>query len=624
MTGIARNLFLERTSKKLPGTSEMHSKWPLLEAMLRSKCLGFVDLALATHLLEPNADESVAALVCHLSIASRLGHVCVAIEEGNITPSIETTWISNEAEYSNSMVKVDSRLLTQLIVQGSQKVPAPFMWDVNGPGDALNSPLIKNDKLFYLQRSWNLETFFLKNFANRFVQTMSTPQLADNGAQFPLDQIIVDREVKVLVAEGKLLKEQAAAVMMACRSSLTLITGGPGTGKTYTAGMLLRIIWGAVPASSSATFNIALAAPTGKAAANLEASINSAMKQLEGFQHIKAQTLHQLLGIKNNRVNQTPAVLGADLVLVDESSMIDIKMMGQLFAAIKPGARLILLGDRHQLPSVEAGSLFADLTSYFLSRSDGQVQVVELKTCLRTELKSIVDLADRIKSGNDDETLALLESHAEGIGLVKFDEHLSIYEQKKHFLDYVIPRFPFFTKLPEDPSLLLEQFAKFRILTPMRNGPFGVDALNALIHQAMVGKMTQKGCFIVPIMVMQNDYRHGLFNGEVGLLVRETESGFALFPSREPGGKMRRIPSILMPRYEYAYCLSVHKSQGSEFEHVVLLLPEGTQGFGREALYTGVTRAKRRLEIWSKPHVLSQMMKLQALRQSGIVKRLSA
>ena len=623
MTGIARNLFLERTSRKLSVAVEKQSKWPTLEAMLKGKRLGFVDLALAIQLLGLNADESVAALVCHLSVASRLGHVCVVIENGCIAPSVENSWITDEAEFSETVSTDDSLMLTQLIIRGSEKIAPPFMQDANECGSALNSPIIKNDNYFYLQRSWNLETSFLNNFAPRFVQDLAA-KYVDSALSYPIDQTIIDREVNALVTEKKLLKEQAAAIIMAGRFPLALITGGPGTGKTYTAGMLLRTIWSAVSGNGDSDFNVALAAPTGKAAANLEASINSALKGLVDFPHIKAQTLHQLLGIKKNRENLNPTILEADLVLVDESSMIDIKVMGQLFAALKPGARLILLGDRHQLPSVEAGSLFADLTNYFLSGTPCQSQVVELKTCLRTELRSIVDLADHIKTGKDYEALALLESDAEGIGLVKFDQELSFHEQKNRFLDYVIPRFPVFTKLPDDPSDLLKQYAKFRVLTPMRSGPFGVEVLNTLIYQAMVGKMAQKGCFILPIMVMQNDYHLGLFNGEVGLLVRESDSSFALFPSRDSGGKMRKIPAILMPRFEYAYCLSVHKSQGSEFEHVVLLLPDGTQGFGREALYTGVTRAKQRLEIWSKPHVLSQMMKQQALRQSGIVKRLSA
>lgn len=621
MTGMARNLFLERTSRKLTAPVEKQSGWPLLEALLKSKSLGYVDFVLAMQLLGPNAEESVAALVCHLSIASRLGHVCAHIENGVVTPPVDNIWISDEAELSKTICENDFQRLTQLIIEGAETIDASLAWDATGSGSAINSPIVKNGSYFYLQRLWNLETSFLKNFASRFVSD-GLKDIA-GSVPFPVDQGLVEREVAELISAQKLLPEQAAAILTAAKFPLTLITGGPGTGKTYTAGMLLRIFWDA-SGKRAEGFKVALAAPTGKAAANLEASINSAVKDMDGFPHVKAQTLHQLLGIKKGRANQSSVVLDADLVLVDESSMIDIKVMGQLFAALKPGARLILLGDRHQLPSVEAGSLFADLTSYFLTRTDGQSQVVELKTCLRAELRSIVDLADRIKSGRDQEALELLESNAEGVGLVRFDPELSAHEQKNRFLDYVVPRFPVFTKLPDDPHELLKQFSKFRVLTPMRNGPFGVDALNAQIYQAMVGKMAGKGCFIVPVMVMQNDYRLGLFNGEVGLLVREFDNAYALFPSRDEGGQMRRIPSILMPRYEYAYCLSVHKSQGSEFEHVVFLLPEGTQGFGREALYTGVTRAKRRLEIWGKSHVLSQMMKVQALRQSGIVKRLSS
>ena len=194
---------------------------------------------------------------------------------------------------------------------------------------------------------------------------------------------------------------------------------------------MLRVIWEAARRIDG--FNIALAAPTGKAAANLEFSIKNALRGFD-FPPVKAQTLHQLLGIKKNQTSPTPAVLAADLILVDESSMIDIGVMGQLFAAVKPGARLVLLGDRHQLPSVEAGSLFADLTNYFLSHTNGMVQIAELKTCLRTELRSIVDLADQIKAGNDQEALELLESEKEGISLVKIDESINASEMKNRLL----------------------------------------------------------------------------------------------------------------------------------------------------------------------------------------------
>lgn len=612
MTGLAQRKFYERTSKSLSNGLERICQWPFLEKMLIANHLGYVDLALAHQLLGLNADESFAALICHLSMASRSGHVCVKIDKDTIIPAVNDIWLEGTSEHSQDIFLADFQYLTQLILKGIKKAPPTLIGDVNTTKELTQAPILKNHHSYYLQRYWHLETALLRNM-ERF--------LLENRETFFIDQKIVDSKISLLLNEKKLLKEQARAISMAFQSPLTLITGGPGTGKTYTAGLLISTLCEAAFVDKGLSLKVVLAAPTGKAAANLEASIKNALALVKRSTVIKAQTLHQLLGIRKNVAHFNPITLTADLIVVDESSMIDIALMGQLFSAIKPGTRLVLIGDRHQLPSVEAGSLFADLTNHFLANKEPLANVVELKTCMRSELKSINDLADQIKSGNDFGALNLLNTQSEGIKLVQLDEKLSVKEQQKRLVNDIIPYFPVIAKPPEDPLELLESFSRFRLLTPMREGPFGVDTLNALILQTISAKITQKAYFVAPIMVMQNDYHRDLFNGEVGVIVKQQESEFALFASREPGKAIRKIPLLLMPRFEYAYCLSIHKSQGSEFDHVALLLSEGAQNFGREALYTGVTRAKRRLEIWSRPQVLSQMMKYVASRQSGIIER---
>lgn len=613
MTGMAKKLFAEETFKRFSPEFEKPVRWPLLEKMLMAKRLGYVDLALAHQLLGFNGDEALATLICHLSMVSRQGHICVKIEDGRITPSPNDIWIVDEIQQEEEFSSVDFDKISALILHGAKNVASPLICNQQETANLFHSPLIKNYQSYYLQRYWHLETLFLKSIKRLF---------ADNQVIIPVNDEVIRSRVNEELEKGKLLPEQASAILTASKSSLTFITGGPGTGKTYTAGMLLKILWEALEIEKQKDFKIVLAAPTGKAAANLETSIQQALITVKDFPSVKAQTLHQLLGIKRNDVNQRIKPLTADLILVDESSMIDIHLMGQLFTSLKPGARLILLGDRYQLPSIEAGSLFADIITYFLSNPQKQSQVVELKTCLRAELKSIIELANQIKLGNDKGVFHLLEQKKEGINFVSLEKGLSSKEQQKRLLQYAIPRFPIITKLPENPLDLLKQFARFRILTPLRKGPLGVDTLNALIFQAIKGGC-QNECFIAPIMVLQNDYRRDLFNGEVGLLIQDQKSEFAVFTSRDSTQTFRKIPILLMPRFEYAYCLSVHKSQGSEFDHVVLLLPEGTQNFRREGVYTGITRAKRRLEIWSQPEVLFQMMNQVAVRQSGVIERLS-
>lgn len=611
MNGLARKLFHERSQKAFSHEPKK-CQWPLLEKMIVAKRLGYIDLALAQRFLDGEfAEEAAASLFCHLFMAARKGHVCIKIKDGLIIPSLEEIWSSDEVTQESFSETFEK--LKELILQGSEMPLPSLISQGNDSQQPFEGPIVKNDHAFYLQRYWFLESLFLLEMKRKIM------------GRHPLKLInvnTVEDKLKELILEGTLLKEQAEAVLNASQSLLTLITGGPGTGKTYTAGILLRTIWEALSEHEKEGFTIALAAPTGKAAAKLEESMQKALKGVVGFPTIKSQTLHQLLGIKKNGLSREPLCLSADLVLIDESSMIDIKMMGQLFSAIKPGSRLIMLGDKHQLASIEAGSVFADLIQAFISHPK-MAKVVELKTCVRVELKSMIDFAHEVKTGNAEGALKFLEGHAEGVTWVELRDEWGWQGQQKRLLNHVLAYFPIVDKLPEHPLDLLTQFNRFRILVPLRKGPLGADALNEMIFQLMHSKMEQQESFIAPIMILQNDYRMNLFNGEMGLIVRKKGKEFALFPSAESEQNFRQIPSLLLPKYEYAYCLSIHKSQGSEFNHVVLLLPEGTQSFGREALYTGVTRAKKQLEIWSQPKVLSQMIATSSARQSGIIERLS-
>jgi len=260
--------------------------------------------------------------------------------------------------------------------------------------------------------------------------------------------------------------------------------------------------------------------------------------------------------------------------------------MNAIFAAIKPGARLILSGDRHQLAPVGSGSLFADLVQYVPSHT------VELKTCLRTDRASIAQFAMAVQAGKTEELL----NHPEDLICHPLLDSLNLEE--------VVARFD---PQHHSPEQLLKRFSAFRLLSPLRKGPHGVDELNRQCH-ALASKRHHS---MAPIIITKTDRRLGLFNGEVGLMAQDQ----AYFPDTEG---VRRISTLLLPPYEYAYCLSVYKSQGSEFDEVWIVLPEGSQYFGREVLYTAVTRARRQVQIWSTPEVLAQTVERQAVRLSGI------
>lgn len=657
MPGMAQKLFMQQsctTSFPWKSIKQEQPQWPLLEAMVHAKRLGYVDLALAQRLLNLETSEALAALICHLSLAARQGHLCVVINGETLQPDVESVWIPSNDLPNEGMIEISERIqeITQLIKQAVQSIPASLLHEVTADLDRSNlykhstpvKPLCKNGDRYYLQRYWVLESQFL----NHLVPLICQPK----PLNLSIDLESLQLKVSQLIEQKILLQEQGDAVMQGCLHPLTVITGGPGTGKTHTAGILLRVLWEGLTLEQRQKCRVGLAAPTGKAAANLEGSIRRATQEMTGFPAITAETLHSLLGVGRQRRQSASMVLPYDVLLVDECSMIDARVMGQLVAAIKPGSRLIMLGDRYQLPPVEAGSLFSDLVALLEHPKESisqslPIAVSRLTTCLRAELRDIVDLAALINDGNGTAVQMLFKNASKdsGIKFTSFENGVSPRECQRHLLAYSEDKFPVIDSL-DSPKTILKEFSRFRILSPLRKGPLGVEALNGLFLQMAIKKFRkrQTSYFIAPIMIIQNDYRHDLFNGEVGLLIKPlpsyardvdvhslSSSGFALFPAKDKfslgqdsDSDFRKIPAIMLPKYEYAYCLSVHKSQGSEFDHVVMLLPEGSEHFGREVLYTGATRARKALEIWSTPDTLNDTMDRVSRRQSGVIDRMNS
>ena len=573
MLGFAQKLFLEKGEKSFWRASQ---KSLLKEDGLLDLDEGtYIDSVLVEQLLQdhPEIDEKVASLIYRLSAAAREGHLCLEYTDAdldslNFPPSLVTHY---SADHLN-----DSSFPT--------------------------TPLCRFENLFYLQRYWVQETLFIKSLL-RMIEFSPT---------LKIEAFKVQERLNVLQNEKKLLPEQAQAILAASQQSLTIISGGPGTGKTYTAGLLFNILWSLV--ENPEKCQTAFAAPTGKAAANLSSSLAKAFGK-----EVEVKTLHSLLGIGSYMDEEV--ILSADLVLVDECSMIDANMMGRLLASIKPGARLILLGDKHQLPPVEAGSLFSDMMIYLekIGRS-----ATELKTCLRAELQEIIECADRINNGNSEGLIEMIQAGKMAHYPLPVEGSLFPYQQK--LFSRVESFFPILKPDHVSPSELLRLFDKFRLLSPLRKGPLGVDEINAYLFHQLMKKVPEGVEMIIPIMIAQNDKRLELSNGEVGILVsRKGHKGvgdYALFPQKNSlESNPRQLPSLLLPRYEYAYCLSVHKSQGSEFERVLLVMPAGSERFGREVLYTAVTRARKALEIWANVETLTQTVSQQKTRMSGALSR---
>lgn len=541
---------------------------PLLQSFLDTQYFSYIDCAIAQKYA---SEESEEAFIAYLSLALRMGHLCIDVQNGQISPAISTLDLTE-----NGVENFLEDELLAAIQKGAQTV---------------NKPVVRTGSKYYFKRFFELENQFLSDLERL---EKNTPTLSLN----------VEESVAELLKEGKLLAEQADAILKASQQSLTIICGGPGTGKTYTAGHLIRLFYSRMSENDADQCKIVLAAPTGKAAANLQSSLQRAMgNSVEGLT-FKGQTLHALLGVRGDGQLKidAPTEIDAQIIVIDESSMIDLAMMVRLFQLVRSGSRLILLGDKCQLPPVEAGSLFADLME---SRP---LFSVELKRCMRSELQGILELAASIRDERADDALRLLN---EGNGVKRCEL------TENELLLAAFERFP--KGIVNDPNELFKSYQKFRVLSSLRKGALGVDALNAKWHQMMLKKGGANG-IVEPIIVTSSDPRLELFNGETGVLVRRGaeeigEGDYALFQKEE---QIRKIPALLLPSFEYAYCLSVHKSQGSEFDHVLFLMPQGSEYFGREVLYTAVTRAKKELEIWGDEKLLRETIARSSRRLSGI------
>lgn len=619
--GFAKTFFAD-AYQRIPWISseenEKDHQWPFLDILLAQKRLSYLDYVLAHRLLRDysNVRQEVALFLCHLALAAKEGHLCVHVTEEGLNPSVAQLWQNEEGHL---LPADEAQVLTQLMLTGAQQMPDGMMTTLQKYAESIpHTPICREGNDFYLQRYWIFETLFLK-YLKKHLKTSPT---------LKLDVETIRQAVSQLCQDKILLEEQAQAIKLGCLNSLTLVTGGPGTGKTYTAGHLIKVFWQNLSEEQKKSCQIVLAAPTGKAAANLQRSLSRVAAALEGFPAIQAKTLHSLLGIKQGLSKQENTRLTADLLVVDESSMIDVRMMACLFESLKPGSRLILLGDKHQLPSVEAGSVFVDLIQSQHTYPHLNIPCVSLSVCLRAELKSLIDFAQLVNQGLSQEVLDdLNRSNHPGIKRL----HLSVdkKEAQREFLAHVLPYFPCVIKPGQRPEQLLDLFQSIRLLSPIRKGPFGVEALNQLIWQKLCQNVPMNGWLAIPIMVAMNDYRQELFNGETGILIRRLPleslgiEDYALFPSRQEDGQVRRLSALLLPSYEFAYCLSVHKSQGSEFDRVVLVLPEGAELFGREVFYTAVTRARKFIEIYGSDVVILKTVTQQGIRLSGIEQRLT-
>ena len=408
---------------------------------------------------------------------------------------------------------------------------------------------------------------------------------------------------------------------------------------------------GAEDLLDSQPLRIALAAPTGKAAARLEQAVRAGIASDPTFPASisasipPAVTLHRLLGARSDRAevkHHAKNPLPVDVLVVDEASMIDLPLMAKLFEALPPHARIILLGDQDQLASVDPGNVLADIAA---AASEAHSPLRHTLAILRMNYRfgnesGIYKLAGAVRNGQAVEAFGILQRAAvpdlHGAGTHEAGDLSSAplppaAQLPERLAKPICEGFGAYLR-EQDPVRALELLQNFRVLTAVRRGTYGVEALNQhirtlLVQAGLMGSATLKG---MPILVTVNDHALQLFNGDIGILLPDPAAPegalWAWFPADNAhpaanGQKrvLRKIPPTQLPAHEPAFAMTVHKSQGSEFERVLFVLPErDTPVLTRELIYTGITRAKKHVSLWLQPPVFQTGVLRKTVRTSGL------
>lgn len=575
--------------------------------------------------------EEVLVAAALVSMATRNGHSCLELRE----------WAGSTAFFASGQTcQVPELDRWRIALEGCSGV---------GSGRE-NTPLVMEGERLYMRRYWGYEEEVVRGFLRR----------GQAGCIHVDDTLLAQGVARCFPpSPGADNDWQRLAVMVALLRPLAVITGGPGTGKTTTVAMILAMLAEQFRERGE-LMRVALAAPTGKAVMRLQESIAKVKKlhlfqerEWGGFFPEEAMTVHRLLGgsggavFQHNEKNPLPY----DLVVLDEASMIDLPMMAKLLRALKDETRLIMLGDRHQLASVEPGSVLGDfchpaaLANFTREFSDrlrafggggtiaagpGKVlglqdSLVELQQNHRfSDESGIGRLGAAVKAGDAARAREVMADPA-AVDVV-WHEVASPGELEQSLAGIILREF---SGLPGmSPGEALAAGEGFRILCAVRQGPFGAEQVNAKIEKFLAahGYQVAAGRNYPgrPVMVLRNDYGQGLYNGDVGVVLPDAEQAGELKAFfRDPGGALRKISPARLPMHQTVYAMTVHKSQGSEFERILLILPERyLPVVSRELLFTAITRARTRVEIWGTRQVFEQAVLASGVRHSGLREKL--
>ncbi|GAD62838.1 exodeoxyribonuclease V alpha chain [Aquipseudomonas alcaligenes NBRC 14159] len=566
--------------------------------------------------LEPQAPDAVLACAALCSEALAAGDVCLPLAR-----------VAGRRPWAEHDFVLPSLAELRTLLESSALVGAPGSF----------APLILDGERLYLARYQAYE------------QRLAARLLAMSAERPVVDETLLSESLARLFAFNQQQPDwQRLAAAQAVRRRLAVISGGPGTGKTTT---VVRLLAALLEQPGGDRLAIGLAAPTGKAAARMAEAIRNAKADLPLADDLKAllpeeaRTLHRLLGSRGD----SPAVrhdaarpLALDVLVVDEASMVDLALMAKLVDALPQQARLILLGDKDQLTAVEAGAVFAELcegrgfdaaAAAELQRITGQTVPVETpRSALGDAVvllthshrfagdSGIGELARRINGGDAAGTLNLLREGRADLAWQAEPSQAALLERlEQGYAPYLK------AARRGNTAEAFAAFNAFRALTAQREGPWGVGGLNEALEARIKRRYSlaerERWYPGRAVMVRQNDYALGLFNGDIGLCLAG-EHGLRVYFEGDDG--FRAFAPARLPSHDSAFAMTVHKSQGSEFSEVLLALPESPSPLLTRALfYTGITRAKHKVEIWGLPARLAEAVNTKAERAAGLAQRLA-
>ncbi len=609
----------------------------LLNRLKKHKKAGIIDAVdfEFTHFLYSSHSQIAANVLLAACLASyfyRQGNVCLILDDYDECNLFAETETSLQPLQTPNLEQWKKELADSPIV--------------GAPGE-FKPLLLDNAGRLYLHKLWTQERSLADNLLQK--QALANCQVDYEKLKEGLERLFPD--------VSRDIDWQKIAAAAAILQPLVLISGGPGTGKTRTVIRILALLLEQLQQKKQ-VITIALAAPTGKAAARLNSSIYNQKELLNTDPQIIGQlpdnavTVHKLLGArlhsdtyKFNKDNKLPC----DLIIVDEVSMVDQRLMNSLLLAMKPTARLILLGDKDQLASVEAGSVLGDIckkaenkfsASFFemLRKLDMHLppksvtnelvslndNIVLLERNYRFAANSgIMQLISNIKKGAADKAISLLKDvNYEDIELRNYENFDKLWENSKsafrNYFDTV--------EAGKSISVLLGELQQFKILCAHRTGPFGVENLYRQIEQKL---RTQK--FIKsrdvwyegrPVIIRKNNYHLQLRNGDIGICRKDEHREWTVCFSRKTqtgNDEIVKIHPERLPLYEAAYALTIHQSQGSEFDEVMVVLPNySSKILNRELLYTAVSRARKKVSIIAKNKIIKQTINSRLSRKAGL------